>query len=99
MHFFHHGIGVDGRMFILMTMMAAMLFVVWLAAMILRGIWLAISRCLGFLTGQPRREAVEAAVRCAALRCGAYSPAGANYCRRCGAPMNRAASGARRMAG
>jgi len=66
-----------------------LLFFAWLVGLVFRTLWTVLSR----LTGMGNRPwpARPNTQRCAGLRCGAPNPASANFCRRCGASLNRSA--------
>ena len=72
----------------LTILLAAVLFTCWLAFVIVRGG----VRGVGYLlTGNRRSLAHQIGVRqCARLRCGAFNPERANFCRRCGSPLRSA---------
>jgi zinc ribbon protein len=91
MHFAVH-------IFALFAVMAMLwvVFFVWLISTIARGVWSGVSRVAGVKrTYQP--AAISGQVRCRRVRCRAMNPAGAKFCRRCGAPVSLMAQ--RKVAG
>ncbi len=68
----------------LALMLAAVLFTGWLAFVVVRGG----IRGVGYLMGGRRSLARQIGIRqCARLRCGAFNPDRANFCRRCGSSL------------
>jgi hypothetical protein len=71
---------------------AWVLFFLWLIGMVVRGLWIGVMR-LGGVARPPRsRRAGTFPRRCTRLRCLTENPPQANFCRRCGAPLVRAAN-------
>jgi hypothetical protein len=81
--------------FIGLTMLAMVLFAGWLMVSVARIAW----RGIEFLRGSESTSGLSGRTcRCSRLRCGAYNPIEANFCRRCGSAMRRAAVAGGRMA-
>jgi hypothetical protein len=74
--------------FVLVLAFGWMLFVVWLFGVIFRGIWRGFSGLFGTTSPSRPRTVGSDARRCPGYRCGAANPLSANFCRRCGSPMN-----------
>ncbi len=77
------GIAIHFGVFFFITFIALMLFVFWVFTTGLRGmVW-----GTRFLLGAPRPPVPGAFRQCTRVRCAAFNPGHAQYCRRCGAPL------------
>jgi ribosomal protein L40E len=77
--------------FLMVLVVGWVLFFCWVIAFVFRTLF---SVLRGFLRPRSRNwtfpRSAATAQRCPGLRCGATNPPAANFCRRCGSPMNRA---------
>ena len=83
-----------GAIFLLVIVATAIVFVIWVVAMLAQGIW---SLVTGPARSQQQRRSALDPVICNHGRCHAPNPAHARFCRRCGSPLqNQPAEMARR---
>jgi hypothetical protein len=78
-------IAIGAVLFMFVIGLTAVIFVIWVVAMLIQGLW---KLCVG---GPPQRQpqsrGVLDSVMCSQNRCHAINPAPAQFCRRCGSAM------------
>jgi hypothetical protein len=93
----HFALG--GILFFLVMAMTAVIFVIWVVAMLIQGLWNLLVGGPARSRPQPQARGVLDTVMCNHGRCHALNPGPARFCRRCGSPLQgHAAVTTRRIA-
>jgi len=90
-------VALGAVLFMFVMGLTAVIFVIWVVAMVIQGLW-------KLLVGGPARQQLQTrgvldTVMCPQNRCHAINPAPAQFCRRCGSAMQgQSANAGRRIA-
>jgi hypothetical protein len=79
-------VGLIALVFLAVTFLAALLFVGWVAMLIVQGLNFGARRVVSKITDAPRDVATWA---CPHFRCKQRNPLDARYCRRCGRSLRK----------
>jgi hypothetical protein len=92
-------VALGGVLFFVVMVLTAVIFVIWVVAMLIQGLWNLLVGGPTRSRPQPQPRGVLDTVMCNHGRCHALNPAPARFCRRCGSPLQgQPAAATRRIA-